>query len=297
MPINHWLKSIMPVRVSHPRFQRRRGNQGQCKTKRRRLLSLELLEDRRVLAPLLVTSTSDNGPGSLREAIALANVSSDEDVISFDSVVFGSPQAIVLTTGQLTITNPLTINGTGADQLAVSGNHISRVFEIGYRVIASLSGITVRDGVGSGGGGIYNQGELTVSNSVITHNLADWGGGIYNAPYIGPALTVRNSAITYNSGIDGGGISGGGIIANSTLVRNFAGHIRLRPFHSLLAARLSRAVAKRWLFNRPSNTVASISGTFWTQTSEAPVSRGSLMAQSTSERFSRNWHRRVGLLL
>ena len=128
MSLISWIRSYASTRKSAQKFSRR------MKQRRvpvnRRLLRLELLEDRRVLAALLVTNTDNNGPGSLREAVEFANAFPDADEINFDSGVFATPLTTVLTTGQLTITNPLTINGPGADLLAVSGNHSSRVFQI-----------------------------------------------------------------------------------------------------------------------------------------------------------------------
>jgi len=79
------------------------------------------------------------------------------------------------------------------------------------------------------GGGIYNAGTLTVTNSNIDQNSAGSGGGIYNAG----TLTVTNSTIgNYNVGFifngnDGGGIYNAGTltITNSTLNNNNGGGI------------------------------------------------------------------------
>src|SRR5258707_9240171 len=53
---------------------------------------------KRVRATLIVTTTADSGPGSLRSAIA---ASSDGDTIQFDPALNG--QAISLTSGELVI--------------------------------------------------------------------------------------------------------------------------------------------------------------------------------------------------
>src|SRR5436190_22998205 len=55
----------------------------------------------------LVTSTADNGPGSLREAIASAAPG--------DTLTFAVTGAITLTSGELLITTNLTITGPGAN--------------------------------------------------------------------------------------------------------------------------------------------------------------------------------------
>jgi len=55
----------------------------------------------------------------------------------------------------------------------------------------------------SGGGGIWNSGTLTMRNSTVSGNTADWGGGIYNRG----APTLINSSVLGNSaGFDGGGL-------------------------------------------------------------------------------------------
>lgn len=55
----------------------------------------------------------------------------------------------------------------------------------------------------SGGGGIWNSGTLTMQNSDVSENTADWGGGIYSRG----APTLINSTVFGNSaGFDGGGL-------------------------------------------------------------------------------------------
>ena len=61
----------------------------------------------------------------------------------------------MLTSGELQITDDVTIDGPGADRLSVSGNNASRVFEI-VSVHAAISGLTITGGSASFGGGIYN---------------------------------------------------------------------------------------------------------------------------------------------
>src|SRR6266852_852469 len=80
------------------------------------------LEDRTDLSTLTVTNPADSGDGSLREAIAAAQ---SGDQIVFDTNLKG--QTITLTSGPLAISQSIDIEGPVAGQLAVSGNHASRV--------------------------------------------------------------------------------------------------------------------------------------------------------------------------
>ncbi len=131
-----------------------------------------------------VTSTADSGPGSLRAAIASA---APGDTISFS--VTGT---ISLTSGELSITNPLTIAGPGPDQLTVqrssdAGTPAFRLFAVDGAA-ASLSGFTLGNGrlggIFENGGAILNSGTLSVSNCVFQSNstVGEYGRGaaIYN---------------------------------------------------------------------------------------------------------------------
>src|SRR5258707_1003738 len=71
---------------------------------------------------LTVTSTNDGGPGSLRLTLVQA--------ASGDTIDFAISGTIVLTSGELLITNNLTLSGPGATNLAISGNNASRVLTI-----------------------------------------------------------------------------------------------------------------------------------------------------------------------
>jgi hypothetical protein len=170
---------------------------------------------------IVVTNTNDSDPGSLRDALAVAN---DGDTIDATAI----SGTILLTSGELQIfTDGVTIKGPGAGTLAVNGNGSSRVFEnfaLGY---ITISGFTITNGRSDGGGGIRNSAPhpniggygLTVTNCTISGSAADYGGGILGS------LTISNSTISGNSARYGGGICnlGGGMrISNSTISGNLA---------------------------------------------------------------------------
>jgi hypothetical protein len=146
-----------------------------------------------IIGPFVVTNTNDSGIGSLRQAILNANANPGLDTIDFAPGLSGT---IVLTSGELQITNDVTIDGPGADPLSVSGNNASRVFEVDAGTTAAISGLTITGGSADQGGGLDNSGALTVSNSVFSSNSANtgFGGGLYNEP--GGTLTVSGSTFT-----------------------------------------------------------------------------------------------------
>ncbi len=175
-------------------------------------------------ATFTVNQTNDAGDGTcdatctLRDAILAANANPGDDVINFDPNVFNAQQTITLTQGQLTIANnsgSLTINGTGADQLAISGNNASTVFRNDNTTASVvINALTITGGSAGFGGGIANivGGNLTLNNSVISGNNATHTGGGFNND---GTLTLNNSTVDNNSAsINGGGISNGGTTAN-----------------------------------------------------------------------------------
>src|SRR3954470_14770281 len=83
-----------------------------------------------ICAPLLVKAetfivlnTSDSGPGSLRQAVQLANSNGVEDLINFDPTFFSTPQTITLTSGEIVVgpeASLITMAGPGASLLTIS---------------------------------------------------------------------------------------------------------------------------------------------------------------------------------
>ncbi|MBD2561393.1 MULTISPECIES: beta strand repeat-containing protein [Nostoc] len=178
----------------------------------------------------VVTNTNDSGEGSLRQAILNANAFAGANTITFAGSVFtdATPDTITLTSGQLTITDDVTIQGTGANQLTVSGNNASRVFTISnFGTDATIDALTIANGNSADGGGIrINSGgaSLVLTNSTISNNNSGGGfggGGIANT---GGTVNVINSTISGNTSSFGGGIASQGTltVTNSTISGNTA---------------------------------------------------------------------------
>src|SRR5207248_424021 len=77
-------------------------------------------------AAILVTTTSDGGPGSLRDAILGANATPGADVITLPAgtytLTIAGADEDAGATGDLDITDDLTINGAGAATTIIDGS-------------------------------------------------------------------------------------------------------------------------------------------------------------------------------
>ncbi|MBD1868511.1 right-handed parallel beta-helix repeat-containing protein [Cyanobacteria bacterium FACHB-471] len=169
------------------------------------------------MAIITVTSIANSGAGSLREAIANAQ---SGDTIKFSPTLAG--QTITLTSGQLEINKGLTIDGSGATGVKISGNNTSRIFDVTISGSSfTLRNLTLINGRASGtgeagaGGAIRTAGggQLIVENSTFQNNASSGeGGGAIWAGY-NSTNTILNSTFNGNDGTSGQGERGGGAIS------------------------------------------------------------------------------------
>ncbi len=179
-----------------------------------------------------VTNLDSSGPGSLPEAVAEANSQASNPAGSLIEFAAGvSGQITLSSTLALAETDgPEVIVGPGASIVTVSGNNAVEVFQVNDT--ASLSGLTISGGssgdIAEGcGGGITNNGTLTITNCTISGNTAESeGGGIYNG--YKSTLAITGCTISGNSAGDGGGILNSDqstlTITDSTIAYNAAGN-------------------------------------------------------------------------
>jgi CSLREA domain-containing protein len=185
----------------------------------------------------VVTKTDDTNDGtcdadcSLREAVAAANANPDTNTISFAIPLSDSgcnsgfgPCTITLGGTELAITESVNIdNSSSGESVIVDANHLSRVFNVSSGKAVSIKDLTVSGGSKDLGGGILNNGALTITGSTISDNMAtSHGGGIYS----NGALVATNSTVTGNTAnANGGGIyvAGGTMkLTNVTVAGNSA---------------------------------------------------------------------------
>jgi hypothetical protein len=216
---------ILPMLVlsffRHLKLDSGRGRPSGSRRRPRQRPRLEVLEDRTVPSTLTVTSAADDGSaGTLRGVLAGAQ---SGDTIQFAHQLRG--QTIILTQGQLEVSQSLGIDGPGADRLTISGNAASRIFAIDGGAAVTLSGLTLTQGLATDGAGILNGGNLTLTHDALSGNVAQGlagdglfgdgggrGGGVENQA--GATLDVADSTFTDNQargGAGGGNAFGGGI--------------------------------------------------------------------------------------
>jgi hypothetical protein len=166
-----------------------------------------------------VTDCGDAGANTLRGKIGAAGAG--------DTIVFDQDCTIVLTTGTLTLTQNVTIDGMG-HTVIVDGNNAATVFTVNDGLLATLNALTIQHGNAPNGlgGGIADLASpvtinlLTVTNSTITGNASDIGGGIINQ---GGTVTVTNTIAAVNTAPSGPDLTATFAIGGHNLIGTTSG--------------------------------------------------------------------------
>ncbi|MEM9479850.1 MAG: PPC domain-containing protein [Verrucomicrobiota bacterium] len=165
---------------------------------------------------IVTNNGGGTGEGALHNAIIGANFlsaarASNVD-ITFDAAVTGT---ISLTQSLPDIDEEVSILGPGRDDLAVSGALSFRVFNIDAGAECAISGLTLRDGRTAGqgerGGGIHSEGDLVITQCLLTENEAgqgsaapvEAGGGDGGAIFTTGFLTMEDCELRSNRAGDG----------------------------------------------------------------------------------------------
>jgi CSLREA domain-containing protein len=196
------------------------------------MATLTIVDDDRNFIVNITADAVDANPGdgiceialgsglcTLRAAIQEGNALSGEDTITlpsgFYTLTIGGVNEDAAATGDLDITDNLIINGAGEEVTVIDGNALDRVLSVNNASQVAISMVTIRNGNISDeyGGGIYNSGVLTLTNSAVSNNLASTsnrtvlGGGIFNSNI----LALINSRISDNTvSLNHDGWGGGG---------------------------------------------------------------------------------------
>jgi predicted outer membrane repeat protein len=219
-----------------------------CACRRAFRPGVEALEDR--CTPAVhwsVTSAADNvnQVGTLRWAVAHAKNGDTIDILTI--------QTISLTNGELYLGRDVTIDFTAfGNQATISGNHLSRVFEVAPTAHVGLFDLDIIDGTGvannpngtkaadDNGGAIFNQGTLALTRCTLSDNgevvpgtgqVVLFGGGIDNdgsgefgTPAVGQLTLTRCNLIDNFAAGAGGIMNTGGyvVVLQSNLEGNQA---------------------------------------------------------------------------
>ncbi len=198
---------------------------------------VQCLEDRTLLAVFVVNDstvdTADVNPGNgvaadsmgrvtLRAAIQEANALPGIDTITlpagtFQLTLLGFGEQLAAS-GDLDLNEQIIINGAGSGQTTIDGLLLDRIFDIATGVNAQISNLTITRGTAAAGqedgGGIRNQGNLTLQNVILTGNAAAGAGGAIAS--FGPTsvLNITNGLMTNNN--SSGSTGGGALYTSST---------------------------------------------------------------------------------
>jgi CSLREA domain-containing protein len=128
---------------------------------------------------------NSDGDCSLREAVQAANTDTAVDGCAAGSgadtidVPAGTHTLSISgagedanATGDLDITDDLTITGVGTTSTVIDGAGIDRVFSTLSGATVEMTGVTVRNGTMAEGGGIYNSGTATLTDVTASATLA-----------------------------------------------------------------------------------------------------------------------------
>ncbi len=160
----------------------------------------------------VVTSAADSGPGTLRQAAIDANASAGPHLIA---LFLPSGSTITLTSGDIEFTGPdVSIQGLGRDELTISGNHNSRIFDVQAGSLA-ISDLTLRDG-------------LALGDATNLYDQA--GGAIRVGPMSPPPLPGQFSAMLAQAHVDAANARA---IDGRTRATRSAGLMAIRRMQSL----------------------------------------------------------------
>ncbi|MBI1191670.1 MAG: HYR domain-containing protein [Bacteroidetes bacterium] len=151
-----------------------------------------------------VSQLGDNGAGSLREQILLAQAG---DTIAFDPAVWGD--TLSLTSGALNVDKAIVIHGPGAALLTFDNKGLGRHFVFSVTTgFAFLRGLTLTGGTAPAiGGSIRNNANLVVEDCHFTDNSSDRGGAILHSGN----LVLRRCTFSENTGM----VQGGALFVNA----------------------------------------------------------------------------------
>lgn len=193
------------------KYRTRARRKKDAKSPRRFRPSIDQLEKRNLLASFAVFNPIDGADGSLRDAIEQANATTGHDTVVFDLAV-----EEIQVSGQIVITDDLTIEGPGANKLTVNGDG-DRVFAVVPAQYAAETDLFTKPTPEQ----LANAPEVEIERLTIANGIASnapglpldsgfsFGGGIYN---LGSTVHLDRVHMTANTAV--GAVTAGGAVGN-----------------------------------------------------------------------------------
>jgi uncharacterized repeat protein (TIGR01451 family) len=175
----------------------------------------------------LVSNANDSGVGSLRQAISGA---------CDPAVIYFTDDFTIYLNSTLTLTKDIVLDGNGhtvtlSGDSGNDGDRDVRVLAIPAGVDVTLNQINVEEGLSNDGGGIQNNGTLTIVDSTIHDNRTRDGnttsGGIHN---LGTLTLTRVTMSENSAGLRGGAIYNNGVL---TITESIFDDNEVRPPYGL----------------------------------------------------------------
>jgi len=205
-------------------------------------------------AEFVVSNTNDNGAGSFREAVALANNTTGDDTITFDPTVFNIAREIPIV-ARIDITESVAIQGPGRTLLtlvtALGGYSQAEQIRVTAGTV-SFEGLAMRSGAGD-----TVRLVRAINANLVIRDVDMLGNGSSIAAISGGAVVVQ----------------GGDLVMQDCLVQDFATE------HRGGAVFVLNAEAHAAMIERCAFVGNSVTGT---TTIDYPKSGGALFVQDTS---------------
>ncbi len=145
---------------------------------------------------ILVTTAADSGPGSLRQALADAEV---RTVITFAAGV-----GVISVPAALGVDRSIRIVGPGPGALTLAATGVDRIFEVRDSTsVVEISGLTMTNGFSDKpGGAVHSRATLLLRNIRFLNNRSTQAGGAVHSHY---DLTIEETVFETNSADGEGG--------------------------------------------------------------------------------------------
>jgi hypothetical protein len=190
----------------------------------------------------------------------------------------------------ISVSKGLTLLGVGAGSTIIDGGGSSRVVYVYPNIDVTISSVTIRNGAGYTGAGIFVAGNnvFTLTNSTVSNNtscVGCSGGGIY----LPSNVTAVISGCSFVDNAAGGNADGGAIwsqrntltVIGSTFTGNHSSG-RGGAIHSALSGSALTVIESVFSNNTVTGTVNASGGAIWHDTGTLVISNTTIVNNSTS---------------